>query len=233
VIDLLRRLQEADSALDKARLRVAEIERILSDRAEVRQARDDRDSAAGNLAALEVQRRDAELEIESRRVQLAQLEQRLYGGRAGDAREVKNLDLEAKQHRSLIASREERLLELLESIETAQSSHRDTEATLADLVSARRKLEADLRKEHASIVDAAKRHQDGRAKLRERIAPATLRTYDHLRQSREGLAVAPVIRSTCAGCRVNLTAAVEQRVRAAAALVACPNCGRLLHMPTS
>jgi len=67
------------------------------------------------------------------------------------------------------------------------------------------------------------------ASVRPQVAPATLRTYDHLRRTRGGLAVAEVRQRTCQGCRISLTISEEQRARHGDTLVICQSCGRILY----
>jgi len=228
-IDLLRQLQEVDSRLDADRARLVEVVAELADRSAVDDARRERDERAVTLKQIEAEQRDLELEIETFRAQLTAIENKLYGGRVGDAKELTNLNREAGQVRGLISPREDRLLQLFEAADEASATLAAAEARLGEVEAARRMDEARLGAERDTLSGAIGVDETTQASVRPKVAPATLRTYDHLRRTRGGLAVAEVRQRTCQGCRISLTISEEQRARHGDTLVICQSCGRILY----
>ena len=228
-VELLHELQTADSALDADRESLRRVEAELADRTELEAARSVRDERVAALRKVEAEQRDRELEVETLRAQLEAAEKKLYGGRVGDARELQNLNRDAGQIRGQIGSREDGLLELFEQADRAGDALTEAEARLRSLATARRDREATLSGERDRLVGAIGTGEARSASLREQLDASALRTYDNLRRSRGGLAVAELRQRTCQGCRVGLPAGVEQRVRHGDALVTCQSCGRILY----
>ena len=227
-VELLHQLQAADSALDADRERLKRVEADLADRAELAAAARDQSERAGALHALEADQRDLELEIDTLRTQLDAVDKKLYGGRVGDARELTNLTKDAQQVRAQIGTREDRLLGLFEASEQAASELARADAHLADTRHRRRAREAELAGERDRLLGAISAGEARQAALRAEADPTALRTYDTLRRTKGGVAVADLRQRTCQGCRVGLPMGVEQRVRQGDTLVLCQSCGRIL-----
>ena len=228
LVELLRQLQAVDSALDADREHLRRVESELADRSELAAAARARAERAEAHHALEADQRDLELEIETLRTHLETIDKKLYGGRVGDARELTNLTRDAQQVRAQIGTREDRLLELLEAAEQAAAALAQADERLADVRARRRTREAELSAERDRLLGAIRAGEAQQAALRGQADPAALRTYDNLRRTRGGLAVADVRQRTCQGCRVGLPMGVEQRARQGDALVLCQSCGRIL-----
>lgn len=229
LVDLLHNLQEIDAALDGQRDRLAGVVAELADRSGVLAQRRARDGRAEAARALQATQRDLELEVETYRRQLDEAEKKLYGGRVADAKELSNLQKDAEQIRKLISPREDRLLELFEGADRAAAELAAAEAALRDGVAARRAHEAALAAERDRLRASIEADEARRDAVRAQLDPASLRTYDNLRRTRGGLAVAEVRQRTCQGCRIGLTAGEEQRIRAGNTVTLCQSCGRILH----
>ena len=228
-VELLRRLQEIDSALDADRDRLAAVEARLADRSEVLRARHEAAHRATAHQQAESSQRDLELQVGSLRERLETIEKKLYGGRVGSARELTDLNTESTQLRGVISEHEDRLLELFDASDQAGAALAAAEAHLRDVEAKRRQQEAELSSERGRLIAAIKAGEDAATELRGQLEPPALRTYDNLRRSRGGLAVAEVRQRTCQGCRVSLPASEEQRARHGDALVLCQSCGRILY----
>ena len=227
-VELLRELQAVDSALEADRERLTRVEAELADRAELVAATRARAERADTLHALEADQRDLELEIDTLRTQLEGIDKKLYGGRIGDAKELTNLTRDASQVRAQIGTREDRLLQLFEASEQATAALAEADARLAEVEARRRIRRDELSGERERLLAAIQAGETRQAALRAGADPAALRTYDNLRRTRGGLAVAELRQRTCQGCRVSVPIGVEQRARQGEALVFCQSCGRIL-----
>lgn len=229
IVDLLRELQAVDSSLETDRTSLARIEAELGDRSHVESLRVERESRAVTLRRVESDQRDLELEVEKLRGHLQDIERKLYGGRVGDAKELTNLNREAGQFRGLISTREDRLLGIFESADEASGALRAAEQALREAVETRTAREHQLAAERDRLAGTIRTEEATREALRGQADAAAVRTYDNLRRSRGGLAVAEVRQRTCQGCRVSLPSSLEQRARHADTLVFCQSCGRILY----
>jgi predicted nucleic acid-binding Zn-ribbon protein len=92
------------------------------------------------------------------------------------------------------------------------------EAGLAELARERAALEGRL----ASL--AARR--DGAVAL---VDPGLLAKYENIRKRRAGVAVAPVVGSTCQGCHRNIPPQLSIVLQRADSIETCPNCHRIIY----
>ena len=229
-LDLLRQLQAADSAGELEHARLIQVRAILNDRGEFEAARTEHVERAEARRKLEAQQRDLELEVETHRQQLADIEKKLYGGTVRDSKELQNLTRESTQVKNMIGTREDRLLQVLDDAEQAAAAHVQAEKHLRAVVGERRKTEAALLAEHKEIERSIEAHRQEREQLRAQLEPAVVKHYDVLRKRLGGVAVAGVTQRTCQGCRVSINAHVEQRLRQGAEIVHCQSCGRALFL---
>jgi predicted nucleic acid-binding Zn-ribbon protein len=230
-IDLLHQLQDIDTRVDAGNAAVARLQAEIANagllaqrQAELQQVRDD-------LHRLEGQQRDLELQADTHRTKIAADEGKLYGGRVNNPKELQSLQEEVAQDRRQLSSIEDRILELLDSIDERSK----------EIAS----LGAKLGEEQKSLDS---RHQAARAQLQQtegvlssltaqreatiaQVDPVLRPTYETLRRQKGGVAVATVQQRTCQSCRVGLTPAQEQRARIGNEIVTCHSCGRILFVP--
>jgi predicted nucleic acid-binding Zn-ribbon protein len=229
-VEQARALQALDSQIDGERERITTIEATLHDRSEYEGARRRHQEAAQALRKVEAEQKDLDLQLGTARTQLSETEGRLYGGRINNPRELRDLESRGADLRRQIGVGEERMLAVMEQLEAATAAATGAEQQLREIVAARRTQEADLLAERKSVSGAVRQHQAERDRIRSETDPATLRLYDRLRSTRGGVAVAEVKQRICQGCRVSLTAALEQRLRQGAVMVTCQSCGRILYI---
>jgi len=229
-LDQLRRLQALDSQIDVERERIATIEATVRDRSEYEAAQRRHQEAAVPVRKLEADQKDLDLRVGTARGQLSEVEGKLYGGRVASPRELEDLQKRDADLRRQIGTAEERLMAVMEELEQATSASAKAEATLKRIVAERRVLEADLIAERKTLAASVRAATAQRDQLRAEMDAANLRLYDRLRTTRGGQAVAEVRQRTCQGCRVTLTAALEQRLRHGEQLVICQSCGRILYL---
>lgn len=226
---LLAELQRLDTALDRARERVARIDEQLADRSALEAVEQERAAASADLHAKQTELRDLELEVQDLRGKLQTLEKKLYSGTVANPKELAAMTDDARQYRNQISPREDRILELYDLVDASTAALADADLRLE---AARAEHEAgskSLRSERAELTGQAGRDEAERQSLAAEADPQALRTYEGLRRTRGGLAVAVVAQRTCQGCRVSLPANLEQRARSGEDLVFCQSCGRILY----
>jgi len=227
-IEVLRELQAVDTALDQARERLHRIAARWGHREEVDAAAAARDAALAELHHRQADQRDLELEIEKLRAKIKANNDKMYGGRVSNPRELTDLSHEVEQDQRLVSDREDRLLVVFDEVAAAEAAAKAAEA-------AYEQAEAQWKEEQARMA-ADKRALDAegaqlmarRRELLSQVDAASLRLYDSLRRSRGGLAVVPIVQRTCQGCRIALPSTEEQKARTSNDLVTCSSCGRIL-----
>ena len=68
-----------------------------------------------------------------------------------------------------------------------------------------------------------------RAEAAKVVDPALLRRYEDIKRRRAGIAVAPVVGSTCRGCNRNIPPQLSIVLHRADSIESCPNCNRIIY----
>jgi predicted nucleic acid-binding Zn-ribbon protein len=228
VIEKLLTLQDRDQ-----RLRSFQSE--LNHLPEERKAREKQiaDSAArldqGKLRAkgIEVEKRNFEVEAQAKRDLIARYRQQQLQTRKDE--EYANLAPDIEAAEKIIASVEDRELDLMEELEK-----------LTPQLATAEKLHADERSKLQNILDSLEsKKQPGSARQRtQKRSPATrgriddevLSLYEHLFRPSTAPPFHPRTRGLL-GCHMKVTAQTIVQVRAARQIIHCPQCGRILYMP--
>jgi predicted nucleic acid-binding Zn-ribbon protein len=225
----LFRLQQVDSQIDQIRARLQTIQQTLENDLEVRAASDD-------LARAEAKHRDAEhalklseSEFEKQRLKIEQTEASLYGGRVHNPKELQDLQKDAASLKRHLETLEERELESMLALESAE---KDLEAARTRLERLRLHLQEQnlgLTRESESLRRDLERLRSEREAIVTDIANQALSTYEQLRERKRGLAITTIADNACEACGTTLTASQQQTARSASQLFYCPTCGRILY----
>jgi hypothetical protein len=225
----LRRLQETDVALDirrgsfsDAESRLGETEELIATRARV-------EELAAELRVARGGQKDIELEADALKSKIGPAETKLYSGAIKNPKELADLQADIDQLKRHLSAVEDRDLEALAQLETAENAHRSAAAELAAMEAAWNEEQAEMTALMKTLAVEIAEHDVVRADEAVEIAADTLKTYDHIRIARQGRALAKVDRNLCLGCRISLPTNVVNKARAGNVLVQCPNCERILH----
>lgn len=221
-------LQEIDSAIERAKRRIADIpaaqqaleSRSLERAAAVQAVRD-------RIAATTTTRRDIEKEVAAVQTRLSKYKDQLMAVKTN--KEYQAMQTEIATAEGLVRSQEDRLLDLMET----------SEQETADLASA----EAAMKSEQAAIVaeqkalDAEKVTQEAelqrltaeRGALVPQISAESLEIFARVAHGRRGVAVAEARDGVCVECHVRLRPQVFNEVRRNDAIIQCDSCTRILY----
>ncbi len=226
----LYELQELDGAIDSTRSRLADLEARLKDTSVI-------DALGAKVAALEQRtqevrqrQRAQEQDLDSLRQKLQALEERLYGGKVSNRRELEGMERERKTLRSQLGRGEEELLRVMMSNEEAQRSLSDAQAELHREEGNWHKGQERLEKEKNAEEKTLERLLEERTCITSLLTEGEVAAYDRLRSAKKGQVAAKVERGLCRGCGVTLPTHVVQRARADRERVFCPSCGRVLYV---
>jgi predicted nucleic acid-binding Zn-ribbon protein len=225
----LMRLQQVDTRIDQVEDSLERIRLELANDAEVQAANTELAAADATRSEAELQRHEAEVQANSVRNKIQQAESSLYGGKVHNPKELQDLQAEVvslKRHMTALEGTELSWMEKLEAAEGLSIRAREQlEAAMARAEARSKRLIEDLaglRRTHEDL-------QAEREAASGAVAPKLLESYERLRKSRRGVAVAEVRDDACGACGTTLTAALQQSARHAPDLVNCPSCGRILY----
>ena len=224
----LYQLQELDLALAANEREKVGIEGQLGGSREIAQVKAKLETERKRLEELERQQHAAEWEAEDLTTKLKTTEEKLFGGKIRNPKELTNLQHEAEELKARRSELEDKALEVMSQAET-------TTRGIAAMTSELSRLEADWRvqqdKLSVELEELKTAHNQltrERQELATGIVSETIGVYEQIR-SRKGTAVARVEQGTCRGCQITLTTTELQQARGGS-LVRCGNCGRILFL---
>jgi uncharacterized protein len=220
--------------LEQVDTEVEQREAALRDLQQRRTRHPELDSAIARLksltereAAIARESRSADSELADIEARMKRTHGRLYGGTVVDPRELASLERELEHAGSQRDTVEERCFELMERLDALQTSVRTERKRVADLETTwerEKPVLADEVQRLAASVEALKLQREP---LVTSLDPRTRDTYTRLRASL-GHAVSTISGGVCSWCHVTIPPKDLQHARGAA-LVACPNCRRILY----
>ena len=221
-------LQEIDTALDRARRRIADIpslqqalEARAAERAAAVQAVQDR------IAATAASRRDVEKEVAGVQARLSKYKDQLMAVKTN--KEYQAMQTEIATAESMVRSFDDRLLELMEATEQEAADLKTAEAEMkaeqAAIAAEQKKLEAEKTTQGAEL----DRLTAERAALTPQISRDALVIFDRVAYGRKGQALAEARDGLCTVCHVRLRPQVFNEVRRNASIIQCDSCTRILY----
>jgi predicted nucleic acid-binding Zn-ribbon protein len=179
------------------------------------------------LAALQTQRRDTEMELAEMEGGIKNSRQRLMEIKSNI--EYKAMLKEIAYKEDQRDQRETRILEFMDLIESQNrliAEHKERieeqDALLAQQRQEVATQTAELRQELANLEEKRKKQRKG--------VPATLlKRYEFIRQRRNGTAIAPVHEGVCLGCHMNILPQQFIDLQKGTEILQCPHCQRILY----
>ncbi len=223
-------LQEIDLDIQRKSETLTGVTTQLGKDAEVIAARATLDAAVKHLSDLERQQRTGEWEVQGLSAKIAAEEKKMVGGSVKNPRELMTLQQETDALKKKRAEREDQLLAVMLDVDDAQKdvNHKggELDAVERGWQENQQRLSHDQAALEAELVALAQKRELALHQIEREV----LGVYESLRQAKQGLAVARVVRGRCEGCRISLPMSVQQRARTGLELATCSNCGRVLHM---
>lgn len=170
--------------------------------------------------------RTLEQEVEDISSRLKKFADDLYSGRTTNTKELSSLQQEIEILTSKRDGLEDRELELMESVEQANTTISKLTALLKKLEAAWQENEIRLSAALEGLIAKIATLKENRNSKASTFDSDTLNLYEKLKIQR-GTAAAKVERGICQGCRIQLPIGELQQVRGGD-MVRCSSCGRIL-----
>jgi uncharacterized protein len=229
VVRQLYELQELDLRVAGGEKSLAEHVAKLADKSALNAARIKLDGLQKRLDVLSAERRSAERTVSEIVDSLSALEKRLYGGGITNAQQM----AAAEEERTFSIARqgeiEDQILELMVAMDDLEPLVDSAKQALSRLEEARPGQEVEWQEASASLRDELAAMALEREEILPFVAANLLPTYELLRKTKGGRAVARVERDLCGGCRLSLPTGDVQKARASLGTVLCSSCGRILY----
>jgi predicted nucleic acid-binding Zn-ribbon protein len=219
-------LQQIDLNIQKEQETLDDINRQLGESEALTQVKAELLAEQKHLAETEKQQRDVEWEIEDLRNSIKQVNDKLYGGKSKNPKELVSLEKELDIFKAKLRQKEDDLLDLMAEIESVQDRIKISSERLGNLEGEWQREQKELAQRQAKVKSRLSDLSRKRQALAADIAKQTLELYEGIRL-RKGQAVVKIEQGRCQGCRLNLAVNELQRARAGD-LIQCSSCGRIL-----
>jgi predicted nucleic acid-binding Zn-ribbon protein len=219
-LDQLRHRRQALPARAELAAREADIARVRTEAAALRNARDD--------ALAEEKRLDDEARSVDARAK--EMEQRLYSGSVTSPRELQAMQADVEMLRNQREGIEDGELEFMERREDLDRRLAGADASLAELEAEAERLRGVIAEAEREI-DAEIAQEEAARNREAGTMPSTLVSdYERRRTQNRGAGAARLVGDTCQGCHLSIPSTEVERIRRApdGSVAYCENCGCIL-----
>jgi len=224
----LYQLQQIDLEIQKKQEILNEISHQLGESEALVEAKVVLLAEERRLAELDKQQKDVEWEIEDLRTKISQLNEKLYGGKVKNPKELLSIEQEVGILKVNLREKEDHLLDLMAEVEAIRDKIKLDTERLKKLEGEWQKEQKLLTRKQAEIEGQLSDLSRKRQAWTSEIERESLELYEWIK-SRKGQAVVRVEQGRCQGCRITLAVSEWQRVKGGT-LVQCSSCGRILYL---
>ncbi len=228
-ISNIYRLQEIDLEIESSQKRIEEIDHILGQDEAVLQAQAILTQRDGELTEARSTNLSADHAVASQREKIDQTEKALYSGSVTNPKELQDLQMEAESLRRHLATLEDRYLEAMVKLESAEEAQLEATETLDVIQQRRARQQSDLTNEKETLIDNLARLDEERQAAVVDVTTEDSALYNELRQRLAGKALALLQDGVCSACGVELARSRQQEVSSGSEVVRCSQCSRILY----
>ncbi|MBI4317947.1 MAG: hypothetical protein HY675_05610 [Chloroflexi bacterium] len=225
---LLYKLQTLDLEIEDTARSLEETEAQLGETEELTKARARVVQLEGDVRSREKDLRSSEWQVDDLVSKIKPLEIKLYGGTVKNPKELDGLQKEVEHLKRNKDAAEYKAIELMEELDELRHSLQRVRHEKDDVEDSWQQEQRRLQDQKDGLLARLEELNRARQALAAGISGESLHTYDDLRRTKRGRAVAKVEQNTCQGCRVSLPSLEAQRARTSAQLSFCGHCGRIL-----
>ena len=225
--DLLYRLQQIDDEIRKSKVRLAQVIKLQGKSAALEGARQRAQETAEVLSEWRGQQSALNLELSKVNEKSKRGETRLYSGTVKNPKELEDIqhELESLGRRSSVLEDEliEAMIMVEESEEEASAASQEQETVEASWA----QDQFSLQEEQAELIEAINNLTSQRKQHLTLVSSESMAAYQNAIRRAGNMAVVPLKRNRCSGCRVTIPANLVKLVEDGN-LVTCDNCSRVL-----
>ena len=227
VVDNLIKLQDIDHRLNELKMQKGDLPQLIATVGEdIKEKKAESNRLEEQMEKMQSDRKLYEKEIEASKALFKKYEDQLYQVKTNkeyDAismeMDTKKMEIEGLEEKILKTMEDDQELEkevqtLSEEITTLESQYKEYEKELEEISQITQKEENKLLKE--------------REKISRNIEPRLFKQYERIGKAKEGIAVAPIKKSSCGGCFSAIPPQKIVEIRELNRLYTCEYCGRIL-----
>jgi len=225
----LFQLQEIDTDLDNAQLRINEIDGLIKNDTSIINAQNYLEKSKKQLVSDNNEFNTISDDIQNKKIKISQSEATLYSGSVKNPKELQDLQMEISSIKKTIRKLEDVLLEVMIRVDQSENF---LEIQKKDLRIAKSNFATQsslLQGEKNTLLEKIQGLNSKKRTMITQINHDNQKRYETLRNSKNGLAIAKLLDDACGACGAGLTAGQRQEARSASKLFICPSCGRIIY----
>jgi predicted nucleic acid-binding Zn-ribbon protein len=228
IVKRIFELQQIEAAILSARKQIEDINQSIGHNDAFEQARQEFETTRTMLTALDKQYRELDAEAEELRKNIRGLEDKLYGGKVKNPKELVGYEQEAGLLRTKLGKMDDSLLEMMERLDKGKTSIGKLKQAFDNAQEVWEREKGVLQQKADEVNGELSGLETRRKGVLSEVDGALLSLYEGLK-GRKNQAVVKVEQGRCMGCRCFLSVSELQRVRGSS-IVQCSNCGRILYL---
>ncbi len=228
-IEFLKELQNYDSKLHDLNFRKEDMPKKLQDfRNGLDQKKEDIDKIEEESKDLQVKIKDKELELQAAEEGIQKFKQQLLQIKTN--KEYKALLSEIDGKKADNSCIEDEILKLMDSLDEVGTVLNREKGELKKLEEEFQQEENKVKQEIVVVEEDIKSQKAERDKIAQEVDSEILSIYERLIESKECLAVVPVIDGACGGCHLSLRPQTINEIKKADNTVTCERCSRMFYL---
>ena len=228
---VLYALQRIDTQVALKNRRYREVQANLGESEALRKARATLEATQKAHTHARAVLRDCEIEVTSTADKLKANQERLYGGKVKNPRELGDLQKESEYLKRRKVDLEDRQIEAMMGVDEATTKLAVAQEEHVVAEAAWKQENGDLSKEYDGLRhDLAKLLAQRKAVVK-KIAANDMAEYDSIRRLRRGRAVVSVKNGMCLVCNVEVPQRDLERAKQTDDIFYCSGCERILYVP--
>ena len=228
----LFQLQSLDSTIGDAILRLKAIQLQLNDKSSLEKSLTVLDAIKNGHERAKRLQRETERETQRLEERRAQINKKIYSGEITNPRELSAFEDEITNLNALIERADDALLLQMEESDKYDDGLEKASTKHEAVRKQHESLSGELQTEREQLTALIERDIPVRDTTRNLLSAETLRIYDSIRKSRDGIAVSSVESNRCSTCRINIPLQMIQKLKSTSEFVYCNSCRRILLMNT-
>lgn len=225
---ILHEVQQADTELARLRDALAGLDTGDELAVQIQETQRELERLLEQHRATEKEATDRDLEMKTLEQKKGKYEGDLYSGTVRNPRQLSDLQGEVAMLAREIGKLEDRILELMESLEAERSDIQQREVQVKDLEerlgAVRARHEAAGGRLQHDIAELETTRQERASHVRAQL----LKRYEQIRIRQGNLGLVKLTGTTCPGCRITLPSETVKGLKAGRHDLTCENCGRML-----
>lgn len=224
---LLYSLQQVDSGLDELQEMKGDLPHLVAGLKERISAKEEERKNSEALIKDSIVKRDAvDVEILTLKQNIEKYKSQQFQVKTNKQYDALSREIDMAQEK--ITKLEKEMDSLETSVETTKQNLSGMGPELEALAKELKEKEAELERVNKEQEEEDLKLSHEREKLVVRIDKSDLRTYERIRQAKDGKAVVPVRRNACGGCYKRVPPQTVLELRKNSKVITCEYCGRIL-----